>query len=53
MAIAALYKLQQLLENEDAAEEEGSPHHSNEIESVFETAVHTNTQLSTTKDTQI
>ncbi|XP_042014594.1 exocyst complex component EXO84B-like isoform X2 [Salvia splendens] len=40
MAIAALQKLQQLLENEDAADEEGSSH-----ESVFENAIQTKTQI--------
>ncbi|XP_047955514.1 exocyst complex component EXO84B-like [Salvia hispanica] len=40
MATAALQKLQQLLENEDAADEEGSSH-----ESVIENAIQTNTEI--------
>ncbi|KAG6400928.1 hypothetical protein SASPL_137773 [Salvia splendens] len=40
MVIAALQKLQQLLENEDAAGEEGSSH-----ESVIENAIQTNSQI--------
>ncbi|XP_057798169.1 exocyst complex component EXO84B-like isoform X2 [Salvia miltiorrhiza] len=47
VARAALHKLQRLLENEDAADEEGSSHHRDELESVIEKAIHT------TQDTQI